>query len=142
MSLNDCSKDALSEVLFFLSMKINDADKMTEFCDRNDIDALSERVGDVAFVYSTLASMIRQSLKARELSAIEASPATVDQPMPSGDGPAVWPLVIEDMRERDAAGRARYGVPLRANNGRDALVDAYQEALDLAVYLRQAIAER
>jgi hypothetical protein len=33
-------------------------------------------------------------------------------------------------------------VPLRAHNGRVALVDAYQEALDLAVYLRQEVAER
>jgi hypothetical protein len=51
------------------------------------------------------------------------------------DGPAIWPLVIADMQSRDAAGRAKYGTPLQANNGRDALVDAYQEALDLAVYL-------
>jgi hypothetical protein len=33
-------------------------------------------------------------------------------------------------------------MPLRAHNGRDALVDAYQEALDLCVYLRQVIQER
>lgn len=66
-----------------------------------------------------------------------------DQPPPvESDGPAVWPLVIGDMHARDRIGRARYGTPLRAFNGRDALVDAYQEALDLAVYLRQAIAER
>ncbi len=46
------------------------------------------------------------------------------------------------MRERDNAGREDYGTPLRAYNGRDALKDAYEEALDLAVYLRQAIEER
>lgn len=46
------------------------------------------------------------------------------------------------MQERDRIGRERYGTPLQAHNGRDALVDAYQEALDLVVYLRQAIAER
>jgi hypothetical protein len=28
------------------------------------------------------------------------------------------------------------------NNGRDSLMDAYQEALDLVMYLRQAIEER
>lgn len=55
---------------------------------------------------------------------------------------AVWPLVIEDMKARDAEGRRKYGTPLQPFNGRDALVDAYQEALDLVVYLRQAIAER
>jgi hypothetical protein len=50
--------------------------------------------------------------------------------------------VIADMHERDQVGRERYGTPLQAHNGRDALVDAYQEALDLVVYLRQAIEER
>lgn len=57
-------------------------------------------------------------------------------------GPSVWDLVIADMRERDAFGRRKYGTPLQPGNGRDALVDAYQEALDLCVYLRQAIYER
>lgn len=66
-----------------------------------------------------------------------------DQPPPTPNGqPAVWDLVIADMRERDRVGRERYSTPLQPLNGRDALVDAYQEALDLAVYLRQAIAER
>lgn len=65
------------------------------------------------------------------------------QPAPtSNDSVPIWELVITDMKERDAVGRERYGTPLQANNGRDALVDAYQEALDLAVYLRQAIEER
>lgn len=66
-----------------------------------------------------------------------------EQPAPvPNDRPAVWDLVIEDMRARDALGRARYGTRLQAGNGRDALRDAYEEALDLAVYLRQAIEER
>lgn len=55
---------------------------------------------------------------------------------------AVWDIVIEDMKARDRLGRERYGVPLTPNNGRDALQDAYEEALDLAVYLKQAIIER
>ena len=55
---------------------------------------------------------------------------------------AVWSLVIADMQERDSEGRRKYGTPLQPFNGRDALIDAYQEALDLVVYLRQAIAER
>jgi hypothetical protein len=64
---------------------------------------------------------------------------------------AVWPLVCDDLRSeyanvegvcadmmaRDAFGRAKYGTPLQPFNGRDALTDAYQEALDLAVYLKQ-----
>lgn len=62
-------------------------------------------------------------------------------PIPNSSTP-IWELVITDMRERDNVGCERYGTPLQANNGRDALVDAYQEALDLVVYLRQAIEER
>lgn len=55
---------------------------------------------------------------------------------------AVWDLVIEDMQQRHAMGIEKYGTPLQAMNGRDSLVDAYQEVLDLAVYLRQQIEER
>lgn len=66
-----------------------------------------------------------------------------DQPEPKqSTHPAVWGLVMKDMVDRDQTGRERYGVPLQGHNGRDSLVDAYQEALDLAVYLRQAIYER
>jgi hypothetical protein len=67
----------------------------------------------------------------------------VDQPPPvPTSGIAIWDLVMADMRERNDTGFRRYGTRLQAHNGRDALVDAYQEALDLVVYLRQAIAER
>ena len=62
-------------------------------------------------------------------------------PIPNDSRP-VWDRVIEDMRGRDATGRRTYGTPLQAFNGRDALKDAYEEALDLAVYLKQAIIER
>ena len=64
------------------------------------------------------------------------------QPMPAhNDLPAVWDLVVEDIRQRDALGVKKYGTRLQPHNGRDALIDAYQEALDLVVYLRQAIFE-
>lgn len=56
--------------------------------------------------------------------------------------PPLWNLVIADMRSRDEFGREKYKTPLQPNNGRDALADAYQESLDLCVYLRQAIWER
>lgn len=65
------------------------------------------------------------------------------QPDPTpNDLPAVWELVVKDMQERDAVGARRYGTRLQPHNGRDALRDAYEEALDLAVYIRQAIYER
>lgn len=63
------------------------------------------------------------------------------QPEPSLH-PPVWTMVITDMRARDRMGLKKYGTQLRPYNGRDALVDAYQECLDQAVYLRQAIYER
>lgn len=59
-----------------------------------------------------------------------------------GEARPTWELVIEDMKRRDAEGARKYGVRLQHDNGRDHLVDAYQEALDLAVYLRAAIAKR
>lgn len=66
-----------------------------------------------------------------------------EQPPPkSVNGDAIWDLVVSDMIERDKAGLQKYGTRLQAGNGRDALVDAYQEALDLSVYLRQAIEEQ
>ncbi len=51
-------------------------------------------------------------------------------------------LAMIDMRERDRVGRERYGVPLTSHNGRNHLVDAYQEALDLVAYMRAELDER
>jgi hypothetical protein len=47
-----------------------------------------------------------------------------------------------DMQTRLNIGIERYGTGLQANNGRDMLRDAYEEALDLCVYLRGAMYER
>lgn len=70
-------------------------------------------------------------------------PASYVQPMPTtSERPAIQDLVIADIEARKALGRTKYGTLLQAFNGRDALVDAYQEALDLCQYLRQAIEER
>lgn len=61
-----------------------------------------------------------------------------DQPPPTpAAGPSMWDLVIADMHARDRLGRERYGVPVRAHNGRDALVDLSDELCDAVVYLRQ-----
>lgn len=62
-------------------------------------------------------------------------------PVPTNH-PAAWSLVIADMAQRDVMGSAKYGTRLQPGNGRDSLQDAYEEALDLAVYLRTAIYER
>lgn len=66
-----------------------------------------------------------------------------EQPAPvANENPALWDLVIADMKGRDELGKSRYQTRLQARNGRDMLRDAYEEALDLAVYLRGAIEER
>lgn len=66
-----------------------------------------------------------------------------EQPPPKrNDTTPIVTLVKQDLDERMRKGVETYGMPLRAWNGRDALQDAYEEALDLCCYLRQAIAER
>jgi hypothetical protein len=54
----------------------------------------------------------------------------------------IWDLVVADMKERNKKGIETYGTPLQAFNNRDSLWDAYEEVLDLAVYLRQTIEEQ
>lgn len=55
--------------------------------------------------------------------------------------PSIQELVRLDLVARETLGRHRYGTSLYPFNGRDALLDAYEEALDLACYLRQYIEE-
>lgn len=82
-----------------------------------------------------------------------------DQPAPvANTNPPVWEEVIgkllnwmepsdllnqivTDCHERDRLGRERYGTPLQPFNGRDPLIDAYQEAQDLVAYLAQCAME-
>lgn len=70
------------------------------------------------------------------------SNASTPQQPPKKGKEAVLPHVLSDIRERAIAGSIIYGTYLETNNGRDALWDAYQEALDLVFYLKQAILER
>lgn len=65
-----------------------------------------------------------------------------DQPPPLPSSGDIWALVMSDMADRRNVGIERYSTPLQAMNGRDALVDAYQEALDLVAYVRQEIEQR
>lgn len=48
-------------------------------------------------------------------------------------------LVLVDAKERDKIGEKKYGTRLGLTDGRDDLIDPYQEALDLCVYLRKSI---
>jgi hypothetical protein len=68
--------------------------------------------------------------------------AVSPQPPPRpNENPEITDLVMADLLAKKIAGRAKYGVPLQPENGRDPLIDAYQETLDRANYLRQAIEE-
>lgn len=80
------------------------------------------------------------------------------QPPPSGEGPATLPNVLfdlgrlfpeaghqavaNDLRARAAMGREKYGTVLRAFNGRDSVMDAYQELIDHVMYVRQKLDEK
>lgn len=80
--------------------------------------------------------------KALQLGLLERSVAD-PQPVPvSSERPAIQDLVSVDVAERKQQGIQKYGTVLQGFNGRDALIDAYQEALDLVQYLRQALYER
>lgn len=73
---------------------------------------------------------------------IPMSDVTRPQKDPREGKTAILPLVIADMQTRSDAGAMKYGTVLKSDNGRDALVDAYEEAMDLVMYLRQEIQER
>jgi hypothetical protein len=65
------------------------------------------------------------------------------QPLPVGNElPVAHRMVQDDLDERLALGLQRYGQPLQPFNGRNQLRDAYEEALDLCVYLRSALYEQ
>ena len=63
------------------------------------------------------------------------------EPEPHGIGIEIIELVKQDLIDRSEIGKLKYGEKLKPFNGRNALVDAYQESLDLCMYLRQRIYE-
>lgn len=54
----------------------------------------------------------------------------------------IFHLVKRDLDDRNELGMRQYGKTLTADDKRDFLVEAYQEALDLVVYLRAELAKR
>lgn len=116
---------------------------------------MSSRDGGVYWAHpgSTKRALFDSAAEARELAEREGGhivemrvpkakkPTEQPPPIPN-DKPATWDLVVTDMRARDAVGRERYGTPLQPGNGRNSLRDAYEEALDLCVYLRNALEEQ
>lgn len=86
-------------------------------------------VGDTMKHFSTMDDEPRPEREGREGDT---------QPMPKAvEGPIMHEVVIKALEDRLAVGVKRYGQPLRAFNGRDAAQDAFEEVLDLSVYLAQ-----
>jgi hypothetical protein len=68
---------------------------------------------------------------------------SIPQPPPElNNNPSIHDLLIKDIQDRKAFGLAKYGTFLQAANGRDGMVDALQEGIDLLCYLRKVIEER
>lgn len=65
-----------------------------------------------------------------------------DQPLPKPGRDDVQKALITAIELRREVGISRYGSPLMTHNGRDALQDAWEEAVDLATYLTQVRMER
>ena len=68
--------------------------------------------------------------------------ASEHEPPPMPGQKRVLDAVLSDLTLRAIKGEIKYGTYLETFNGRDALMDAYQEALDLVMYLKQALMER
>lgn len=99
---------------------------------------------------------LRQKTGFAEADKRKDRPGDQQVPVPN-DGPSMHDLVCEDLgalafpgvqrlvadlNARRKLGLARYGTILQAHNGRDALLDLYEELQDAAVYARQLVEER
>jgi hypothetical protein len=66
-----------------------------------------------------------------------------DQALPTAnDSEPVQDQVIAYIERRKQVGIERYGTPLQAHNGRDALRDLFEELIDAVQYLAQVLIER
>lgn len=119
------------------------AETLLEVCD--DLTALGEHVEQQLRFFGT--DRVAVTDAADQVRAADAEALAAEhgwgQPAPEpNDGASMHDLVIADMASRKEFGLAKYQSLLQAHNGRDALQDAYEESLDLVVYLRQEIEER
>ena len=55
---------------------------------------------------------------------------------------SIQDLVIQDMEARKEIGIKNYGTLLNINNGRDMMLDLYEELLDACCYLKGVMLER
>ena len=56
--------------------------------------------------------------------------------------PYIVDLVTADLKQRASVGKEKYGTFLQAHNGRDPMVDLYQELCDATQYIRQVLYEK
>lgn len=68
--------------------------------------------------------------------------STQPKPEQTSASQSVTDAVIEDLRQRREHGIGKYGIELLTFNGRDVLLDIYQEQLDALLYTKQALMER
>jgi len=111
------------------------------------IQSWDTKIPQIGSVYKDSSGCFRYTVNSKllteeHLKVLEMPNCPQPDPVKNLGSPAIWDLVIEDMKQRDNIGVSKYGMRLQAYNGRDSFKDAYQECLDLAVYLRQAIFER
>lgn len=109
------------------------------------VQCAAEKRGDGGYVYRCLRE---HGHDLNHMNGDESWPNTFkqregDQPLPvPNEHPDIQSAVIADIEKRRELGIQRYGTALQPLNGRDMLVDAYDEAIDLAIYLKGAIVER
>lgn len=105
---------------------------MNALIDRLEKLAVTAQSKEACLAYDHAASLAR-SMRAK---------AAKPEPMPKTGRFEVLPAVIADLNARSIMGKEKYGTVLKTDNGRNALMDAYQESLDLAMYLKQELMER
>lgn len=141
--------DALHELARDRSDQLAAANALADLWDHQASEYPPSEIGRAAAAAVTCCA---RELRSR-LSDLPAAPCrrcsnnvcSEHQPTPPTDhdraAPSVQELVRRDISTRERIGIERYGTALYLHNGRNAIRDAYEEALDLAMYLRQALAE-
>jgi len=65
----------------------------------------------------------------------------IPEPDPKEGKDIVFKAFMKDVEDRAEFGIMKYRTYLKTFNGRNALEDAYQEAIDLCLYLKQCLME-
>lgn len=97
-----------------------------------------------SFAVKLDAAYYKKAIMTNELGEHIVSEIRADEhePPPKPGKAIVLDLVLKDLQDRAEKGKTKYGTYLMTHNGRNTLMDAYQEALDLVMYLRQALYEQ